>query len=120
MDNETTIQELKELIQTFCEVRDWDQFHNPKELSIGLITEAAELLEHFRFKTPEQMIQLQNDEKKMQEVKEELADCLFFILRFAQMNNIDLTTEAYKKMEKNNTKYPVEKVKGLNKKYNEY
>ena len=84
MDDKTSIEELKKRVQTFCEDRDWDQFHNPKELSIGLITESAELLEHFRFKDDEQMKELFKDNKKREEIEHELADSLFFILRFAK------------------------------------
>jgi NTP pyrophosphatase (non-canonical NTP hydrolase) len=120
MDDKITINELKDKVRLFCEERDWDQYHNPKELSIGLITEAAELLDHFRFKSTEQMNSLLKNESKKQEINDELADCLFFILRFAQMNNVDLVSALEKKLKKNNEKYPVNIVKGLNKKYNEY
>ena len=120
MDDKTSIEELKKRVQTFCEDRDWDQFHNPKELSIGLITESAELLEHFRFKDDEQMKELFKDNKKREEIEHELADSLFFILRFAQMNNIDLDSALENKIIHNNKKYPVEKSKGKNHKYTEY
>ena len=55
MDNDTSFQELKDKVQKFCEDRDWDQFHSPKELAIGIITESSELLAHFRFKSDEEM-----------------------------------------------------------------
>ena len=118
-DTQVTIEELKNLVKDFCETRDWDQFHNPKELAIGISTEANELLQIFRFKSEEDMKVLMNSEKKT-EVEEELADVLYFVLRFAQMNNIDLSTAVKNKIEKNNKKYPLEKTKGCNKKYNEY
>ena len=120
MDDKTSVDDLKLKVKEFCEARDWDQYHDPKELSIGLITEAAELLEHFRFKSSEQMNSLLQDSLKQEEVKEELADSLFFILRFAQMNNVDLSSSLINKLKKNDEKYPVSKVKGLNKKYTEY
>ena len=119
IDNQVTIQELKDLVKDFCEVREWDQFHNPKELAIGISTEANELLQIFRFKSEDDMKALMNSEKKT-EVEEELADVLYFVLRFAQMNNIDLSQAVKNKIEKNNKKYPVEKARGCNKKYNEY
>ena len=119
MDKEITVEELKEKVKKFCEDRDWDQFHNPKELAIGISTEANELLQIFRFKSEEDMKKLMNSEKKT-EVEEELADALYFILRFAQMNNIDLSEAVNNKMKKNSKKYPLEKAKGCNKKYNEY
>ena len=119
MDNKITIEQLKKEVQKFCEDRDWNQFHNPKELAIGISTEANELLQIFRFKSEEDMKVLMNSEKKT-EVEEELADVFYFVLRFAQMNNIDLSQAVENKIEKNNKKYPVEKAKGCNKKYNEY
>ena len=64
MDSKTTVQELKERIKFFCEERDWDQFHDAKELSIGIITEASELLEHFRFKSKKEVEDLFDDESK--------------------------------------------------------
>lgn len=119
MDNKVTIEELKNKVKEFCEKRDWDQFHNPKELAIGISTEANELLQLFRFKSEEDMENLMASEKRI-EVEEELADILYFVLRFAQMNNIDLSSAVSNKIEKNDKKYPVEKAKGCNKKYDEY
>ena len=119
MDKEITVEDLKNKVKKFCEVRDWDQFHDPKELAIGISTEANELLQIFRFKDKKQMEELMKSDKK-KEVEEELADVVYFALRFAQMNNIDLSTAIEKKIEKNNKKYPVDKAKGCNKKYNEY
>lgn len=118
-DNKSTIEELKTVVKNFCEDREWDQFHNPKDLSIMIITEASELLEIFRYKDEEQMKEIMNGKKRIA-VEEEVADILFGLLRFAQMNNIDLSTALLDKVEKNNKKYPVELVKGKNKKYNEY
>src|SRR3989338_7430302 len=118
MDNKTTIQELKEKVKKFCEDRDWDKYHNAKDLAIGIITEASELLEHFRFKSEEDIKQILKSKK--QEVSEELADVLYFVLRLAQKHDIDLSTELEKKLRKNELKYPVYKYKGLNKKYDEF
>lgn len=117
MENKT-INELMKQVQEFCEARDWDQFHNPKDLAIGLSTESNELLDIFRFKTEEQMNKIMNSSKR-EHVEEEIADVFFFVLRFAQMNNIDLSEALTKKIAKNNEKYPVEKAKGSNDKYNE-
>lgn len=119
MDNNTTVEELKNKVKKFCEARDWDQFHNPKELAIGMSTEANELLQIFRFKNEQDMKEFMSSDRKL-EAEEELADLVYFALRFAQMNNIDLTTAIENKMKKNDNKYPVEKAKGSNKKYNEF
>jgi NTP pyrophosphatase (non-canonical NTP hydrolase) len=119
MDKKVTIEELKDKVKDFCEARDWDQFHNPKDLSIMISTEASELLQIFRYKDDKQMKEIMNGAKR-QEVEEEVADVLFGLLIFAQKNNIDLATSLYKKIEKNEKRYPIEKAKGCNKKYNEY
>lgn len=119
MDNKCTIEELKNKVKDFCEARDWDQFHSPKELAIGISTEANELLQIFRFKSEEDMKKLMASDKR-KEVEEEVADVLYFVLRFAQMNDIDLSQVVIDKIDKNDKKYPVDIVKGNNKKYNEY
>jgi NTP pyrophosphatase (non-canonical NTP hydrolase) len=112
------LNELIESIKEFCEQRDWDQYHNPKDLAIGISTEAAELLDLFRFKNGDEIEQTLAN--KREHIEDELADVLFFVLRFAQMNQIDLKEALEHKMAKNAAKYPIDKVKGNNKKYNEY
>lgn len=114
------LNKLKNIIKVFCEERDWDQFHNPKDLAIGLSTESNELLDLFRFKTDEQLKEMLTNKQSRTAVSEELADIFFFLLRFSQMYNFDLIKGLEEKMEKNNAKYPVDKVKGKNLKYNEY
>ena len=114
------ITNFQDIIKEFCEERDWDQFHNPKDLAIGLSTESNELLDIFRFKSIEQMDELMRDERGKERVAEELADIFFFLLRFAQMNQFDLEKCLREKLEKNNEKYPADKVKGKNLKYTEY
>lgn len=118
-DNTVYVQDMKNKVQRFCEERDWDQFHNPKDLAIGISTEANELLDIFRFASNEDMKMILKDVEKREHVEEELADTLFFILRFAQMNGIDLSDCLADKIVKNGNKYPVEKIKGKNKKYTE-
>lgn len=118
-DSNTNIAYLKEKVKQFCKERDWDQFHNPKDLAIGIVTEGADLLDIFRFKFPEEIEELLKNKDKLLQIKDELADILYFVIRFAQMNNIDLTDALLKKLEKNELKYPVIKSKGSNKKYNE-
>ena len=119
-DEERKIHELKELIKEFCEERDWDQFHGAKELAVALIIEAAELLEHFRWKNHEEVEEMLSNEKKREEIGDEMADVLYFLIRLSQRYNIDLTDALEKKMEKNKERYPIEKAKGSNKKYNEF
>ena len=119
MDNKTTIEDIKKQIKTFCDERDWDQFHNAKDLAIGVSTEANELLDIFRFKTEKQIEQYFKDEKKRLEITEEMSDVLYFVLRLAQKYDIDMSSEFNKKMIKNGIKYPVELCKSLNASYKE-
>jgi len=120
MDKEVTVDELKAQIKLFCEARDWDQYHNAKDLAVGIVTEAAELLDHFRFKSKEDVEVIMKNPDKRNEISEEMADVFYFTLRLAERYNIDLSDELIKKMAKNEKKYPVEKAKGSNKKYTEF
>jgi len=119
MDDKTTVAELKEKVKKFCEARDWDQFHTAKDLALALIIEAAELLEHFRWKSEKEVKELLENPKKKEEMEDEMADILFFLTRLAQKYNIDLSQAAERKLAKNEKRYSVEKFKGSNKKYNE-
>jgi NTP pyrophosphatase (non-canonical NTP hydrolase) len=115
MDTKTTLHDIKNHVQSYSEARDYDQFHNPKDLAIGLSTEANEVLEHFRFMTPAQIEKMMHSPER-EEIADELADVLFFLARFAQMNDIDLSEAFTRKMEKNAQKYPIES-RGDNRKY---
>ena len=119
-DDARTIAEAKEIVRRFCEERDWDQYHNPKDLAVGMVTEGSELLEIFRFKTPEECRALLSDPKRLEEIRDELSDVFYFVLRFAQMNDIDLFSALEDKIAKNDAKYPADKVRGCNRKYDEY
>lgn len=114
------IEQLQNIVKNFCVDREWDQFHNPKDLAIGLSTEANELLDIFRFKSEVQMIYLMKDEEKRECISDELGDIFFFLLRFAQIYDFDLENCLKIKIQKNEKKYPVEIVKGNNLKYSEY
>ena len=118
-DEETKIQALKDKIQKFCEERDWDQFHGAKDLATALIIEAAELLEHFRWKSEKEVKELFENPNKKEEIEEEMADVFYFLLRLAQRYNIDLSDALNKKLNKNEGRYPIDKFKGSNKKYDE-
>ncbi len=119
MDQKANLLELKEKVRVFCEARDWDQFHNAKELAIGMSIECSELLDLFRFKSEKEVEELFRDIEKKEKVSEEMADILYGLLRLAQRYDIDLSEELNKKMAKSEKKYPVEKFKGSNRKYNE-
>ena len=120
MSNNVTIQSCMDKAKSFCDARDWDQFHNAKDLAIGISTEAGELLDLFRFKSLDDIETIFERPEKRTKVEEEIADVFFFVLRFAQMNDIDLNSALEMKLHKNNEKYPAEQVKGKNLKYNEY
>jgi NTP pyrophosphatase (non-canonical NTP hydrolase) len=118
-DQNTTVEELKSTVKAYCEARDWNQFHDAKELAMSITIESAELLELFRFKSREDMQRMFETPWPREKIGDELADVLFAVLRFAQLYNMDLTEEFYRKMKENEGKYPVEKARGSNKKYDE-
>lgn len=113
-DQDTVIAELEAEIQAFCEARDWDQFHGAKELAIAIVTEAAELLELFRFATPDDVDE-QLDQGRA-EIQDELADILIFVLRFAQRFDFDVAQAVRAKLAANERRYPVEMARGSNRK----
>ncbi|MGE3682762.1 MAG: nucleotide pyrophosphohydrolase [Bdellovibrionales bacterium] len=106
-DENTTLDQLKEEVRKFCAERNWDPYHSPKDLAIGLVTEASELLEIFRFVRERELKPLLEDSERRQHMSDELADSLYFLLRFAQLYNFDLSESLRRKMEKNAIKYPV-------------
>ncbi len=110
--------ELIKLIRTFCEERDWDQFHTIKDLAIGLSTESNELLQLFRFKDEIQSLEYMNQNRK--KFEDECADIYYYLLRFSDLYKIDLNKALQNKMFDNEIKYPKDLVKGKNFKYNEY
>ncbi|MEO0510420.1 MAG: nucleotide pyrophosphohydrolase [Verrucomicrobiota bacterium] len=118
-DQETRLEELKEKILAFARERDWEQFHSPKNLSMAIAAEAAELMEHFLWHTPEQSHEDMKAEKLRAKVEEEIADVFIFAIEFANMTGIDLSAAIESKMSKNAEKYPVEKAKGRSDKYTE-
>jgi len=107
-------------ITLFCEERDWAQFHNPKDIAVALSIESIELLELFRWKSTRESEDLLVDDSKRTDIEHEVADNAFFLLLFCKNNNIDLWDVLDKKMKLNKSKYPIERVKGRSKKYNEY
>ncbi len=118
-DANTDVNRLKTMVREFCEAREWDEFHCPKNLAAGLVTEASELLQIFRFKNDEEVVEMMKDERYLTMIRDELSDVFYFVLRFAQKNNIDLSSSLKEKLRKNDIRYPVEKSKGSNRKYDE-
>ena len=114
---EQPLDTLKIKLREFAKERDWGQFHSPKNLSMALTVEAAELLEKFQWLTEKQSFQL--SEKKGKEVEEEIGDILIYLVRIADQLNIDLIQVANQKLKHNAGKYPINKAKGNARKYNE-
>ena len=112
------LEQLRERLARFASDREWDQFHSPKNLSMALIAEAAELVEHFQWLSEEESRNLPAD--KQEEVAMELADILIFLIRIADKLGVDLTDTAWQKIQVNETRYPVELTKGSAKRASEY
>lgn len=110
------IKKMIEKIKQFRDERDWMQFHDPKNMSVSIVLEAAELLEHFQWKTRKEAEEYVKEHK--QEIQEEIADVAMYIFELADNLGIDLLQAMESKLEKNKKKYPVEKAKGKHTKYN--
>jgi dCTP diphosphatase len=111
------LNELMVRIRAFNEARDWAQFHNPKDLAISLALEAAEVLEHFQWKSPEEMRRHLSDNNE--QVADELADVLYWVLLMSDYFKIDMVEAMDRKMTQNEAKYPAEKARGRHAKYTE-
>jgi dCTP diphosphatase len=111
------VQQLIEDIRAFNRERDWEQYHAPKNLSMALAVEAAELMEVFLWLTEEQSRNL--PAAKQQAVEEEIGDVTILLLALADHLGVDVLEAARKKLQRNREKYPAEKVRGRADKYNE-
>lgn len=109
---------LRDKLREFAQAREWDQFHSPKNLSMALMVEVAELMEHFQWLTEAQSGNLSAEKKHI--VAEELADVLLYLVRMSDKLGVDLLEASLHKLEKNAEKYPADQVRGSAKKYNEY
>ncbi len=105
-------------IRAFRDERDWGQFHNPKDMAMALSIEASELMEHFLWKTPDEV--MARVVERREEIEEEVADVAIYLVELADILGIDLFEAMERKMAKNAAKYPADLVKGSSKKYNEY
>lgn len=108
---------IKSKLLLFRNERDWKKFHKPKDLAISLILEASEVLEHFQWKTEEEIEKYTKEHKD--EIAEELADVFNWVILIAYDLKIDLIKSSLKKIDKNSKKYPIEKARGNHKKYKE-
>lgn len=110
--------DIQQKLRKFAEERNWSQFHSPKNLSMALAAEAAELLEIFQWVTEEQSKDIINSEKEIAQVKEEIADVFIYLVRLADKLNIDIEKEVLAKIALNEKKYPIDLSKDNAVKYN--
>lgn len=118
-DQTKTIAELKAQIRRFVHERDWEQYHFPKDLAIGLSIEAAELLEHFRFRSNDEIAARLKDGALLTDIGHELADVLYFVLLMCDYLDLDATRMLEDKLAISAARYPVDKARGKNLKYTE-
>lgn len=115
---DTNLKKLIERIIKFRDARDWKQFHNPKDVSLSLVLEAGEVMEHFQWKDNKEMEKYAHDHKF--EIGEELADVLYWVLLMSHDLDINILEALERKISVNEIKYPIEKAKGNAKKYTEF
>jgi NTP pyrophosphatase (non-canonical NTP hydrolase) len=113
--SKTQIEELTQMIEDFRQKRDWKQFHKPKDVAMSLSLEAAEVVEHFQWKSDEEIEEYTKESKD--EIGDELADVFYWVLLLSHDLDIDIAEAFKRKMKENEEKYPVEKAKGSHDKY---
>ena len=114
------LEELAATIRSFTAERDWDQFHSPKNLAASLSIESAELLEIFQWIKEQDSHQIMQNPEKASQVKDELADVFYYLIRMADILEVDLESALKSKMHQNAEKYPVARSKGNAKKYTDF
>lgn len=112
LDPHTSVRELREVVAKFVRERNWEQFHNPKNLAMSLSIEAAELMEHFQWLTLAAADNAIQEPESRAKIAEEVADCLAYILALANVMQLDLASTLRAKMEKNALKYPIDQAYG--------
>ncbi|OGX18082.1 MAG: NTP pyrophosphohydrolase [Omnitrophica WOR_2 bacterium GWF2_43_52] len=115
-----TLQEIKERISRFISKRNWEQYHSPKNISMSIAIEAAELMEHFQWLSPEESRDLLGNAAGRAEIEDELADIAIYVLDFCNLFSIDIEKIIARKLGKTAKKYPVRLVKGKAHKYTYY
>jgi dCTP diphosphatase len=119
-DSKTTVRELMDLVLAFSRDRDWEQFHHPKDLGVALACEVGELLEHFRYRTDAEIRAYLDNPANAHAVSHEVADCLWMILRLADVCGMDLAASLREKVSLAGQKYPIHQVYGKADKYTNY
>jgi len=118
-DNACTVAELRDWVRAFVRQRDWEQFHTPKDLGIGLSIEAGELLEHFRFRTDEEIAERLQQTDFRRQVGHEVADVLYFVLALCNHLGFDAAELLHDKLALSARRYPPDLARGKNLKYTE-
>ncbi len=111
-DQDATVAQLRQLVSDFVDRRQWHQFHSPKNLAMSMAIEAAELMEHFQWLTPQQSRAVAEQPERLAQVAEELADVFCYGLAMANELRLDLSSAIRGKMAKNEQKYPAEEYRG--------
>jgi dCTP diphosphatase len=111
-DASTTLQQIKDLMREFVRQREWEQFHDLKNLSMAIAVEAGELMDHFRWVDNKAAAEVMRDEQQARGVRHELADVLVLLAEFAEVAGIDMAGAVSEKMEINRRKYPVDLARG--------
>lgn len=114
------LDDLRQRIRKFAAERDWDQFHDPKNLVMAFVGEAGELTEIFQWLTPAEAANAMSDPVRADAIRDELADAFYYLLRLCDVLEVDLPAALQAKMAKNEARYPVEKSRGNAKKYTEF
>jgi NTP pyrophosphatase (non-canonical NTP hydrolase) len=112
LDEQTTVAALRSAVDAFVGARDWYVYHTPKNLAMSIAIETAELLEHYQWLTPEASLALTDDAAQRAAVADELADVLIYCLSFANCTGIDVSDAVLRKLARNETRFPVERVRG--------
>ncbi len=112
-DSNTTLESLRRAVREFRDRREWEQFHTPKNLSMAIAIEAAELMEEFLWLESDEARRQADDDGSVARIAEELADVLIYALSFANSVELDVTTAVLDKLAKNAEKYPEEECRGI-------
>ena len=112
MDHETTLQDLKTAVKNFIADRNWESFHNPKNVAMSIAIEAAEIMEHFQWISMDASCEIKDDPVRQAAVGEELADVIAYALAMANVLGLDVSDTVSRKMQKNAIKYPAEEFRG--------
>ena len=112
-DRETQVDELKQKVASFIRDRAWERYHSPKNLAMSISIEAAEIMEHFQWLTVEEAIEAMRNPSIRGEVEDEIADVMIYCLSLANQTGIDVSEAIRKKLEKNEGRFPVDRIEGF-------